>query len=81
MSHKEPSPLTVQQRAGHRPTLIVGSDNVANNLRATDRTPGLNPRASRHLVQAFDDAAAEALTTRNDGTLMSYWPRVPLGLM
>lgn len=53
--------------------LIVGSGNVVHNLRATDRTPGLNPRSSRPWAQAFDDAVAEALAGRNDGALMSYW--------
>jgi 4,5-DOPA dioxygenase extradiol len=52
--------------------LIIGSGNVAHNLGATDRIPGLSPMASRPWAQQFDDAVKKALEVRDDIALVDY---------
>jgi 4,5-DOPA dioxygenase extradiol len=52
--------------------LILGSGNVAHNLRATDRGVPDGIKASRPWAQAFDEAVKSALTERDHAALQDY---------
>ena len=52
--------------------LILGSGNVAHNLRATDRGRPDGVMASRPWAQAFDNAVQQALAERDDAALTAY---------
>lgn len=52
--------------------LIMGSGNVAHNLRATDRGVPDGPSASRSWAQSFDNAVKVALAGRDDKSLLDY---------
>ena len=52
--------------------LILGSGNVAHNLRATDRGRPDGVMASRPWAQAFDNAVKQALAERDDAALTAY---------
>lgn len=52
--------------------LILGSGNVAHNLRATDRGRPDGLMASRPWAQQFDDAFGAALAGRDDAALLAY---------
>jgi 4,5-DOPA dioxygenase extradiol len=55
-----------------RGVLIVGSGNVVHNLRVLDQVDGFSATATRPWAQAFDDAVARALGTRDDMRLVNY---------
>lgn len=52
--------------------LVLGSGNVAHNLRMTDRDVGDTASASRPWAQSFDDAVQKALAGRDDAALLAY---------
>lgn len=52
--------------------LIIGSGNIAHNLRATDRWAGESPAASRPWAASFDGAVKSALSQRDDKALLAY---------
>lgn len=52
--------------------LILGTGNIAHNLRATDRDAADAMMASRPWAQSFDEAVRQALAGRDDATLLAY---------
>lgn len=52
--------------------LILGSGNVAHNLRATDRGRPDGLMATRPWAQSFDGALKQALAGRDDAALLAY---------
>lgn len=52
--------------------LILGSGNVAHNLRATDRGRPDSVMATRPWAQSFDNAVKQALADRDDAALLAY---------
>jgi 4,5-DOPA dioxygenase extradiol len=52
--------------------LIMGSGNVAHNLRVTDRGRPDGVMASRPWAQSFDNAIKQALAERDDAALLAY---------
>ena len=52
--------------------LILGTGNIAHNLRATDRDATDGLMASRPWAQSFDEAVRQALAGRDDASLLAY---------
>ncbi len=52
--------------------LILGSGNIAHNLRVLDRHHADGPSASRAWASDFDNAAWKALAIRDDAALLAY---------
>lgn len=52
--------------------LILGTGNIAHNLRATDRDAADAVMASRPWAQSFDEAVRQALAGRDDAALLAY---------
>lgn len=52
--------------------LILGTGNIAHNLRATDRDATDALMASRPWAQSFDEAVRQALAGRDDAALLAY---------
>ncbi|CAN7375239.1 4,5-DOPA dioxygenase extradiol [Pseudorhodoferax sp. LjRoot39] len=55
-----------------RGVLVLGSGNIAHNLRMTDRERADGLMASRPWAQQFDAAAWQALAGRDDAALLAY---------